>query len=193
LARTREFAERDVVDAAMRLFWSRGYERATLDDLLRRLRISKSSLYGVFSNKRELLSKALSHYGKTWMLGLIEPLSRPDAARKEIEQAFASLVTRFAGPLARQGCLMTNCAVDVAPHDAIVRENTRLLREGFEQAFRSAVERGQRQGTIQRRESAASLARVLVNALNGMSVLAKLKPGRAVLEDIARMNLSLLD
>lgn len=177
----------------MRLFWSKGYERTTLDEVLERTRISKSSFYGAFANKRELLEKALAHYGHTWMLGLIEPLSRPEAARAEIEQAFATLVSRFAGPLAAQGCLMTNCAVDVAPHDAVVQERTRALREGFERAFRGAVERGQQQGTINRRESAASLARVLVNALNGMSVLAKLKPKRSALEDIARLNLSLLD
>lgn len=193
MGRRREFAEEDVVAVAMDLFWSRGYEHTTLDDVIIRAGISKSSFYGAFAGKHDLLVRALGRYGETWMAGLLEPLSRPAAARAEIEEAFAILGARFTGSAAGQGCLMTNCAIDVAPHDAALRRHTRLLRAAFEAAMAAAVARGQAAGTIATTESATALARVLVNALNGMSVLAKLAPEPAEMADIARLSLKIMD
>jgi len=193
MGRRRAFDEDDIVEAAMQLFWKKGFERATLDELMEQTNISKSSLYNTFSSKGALLEKVLARYGETWMAGLLEPLSRPEAGRAEIEESFATLAARFSGPLAKQGCLMTNCAIDVAPHDAVAQKLTAALRGSFERILLAAVERGQAQGTISRSEPALSLARALTNALNGMSVLAKLNPRRAALEDIARLSLRILD
>ena len=193
MGRHREFREEDVVAAAMELFWRDGYEHTTLDQVIGRAGISKSSFYSAFADKHDLLKRALGRYGETWMAGLLEPLSRPGAARAEIEEAFATLSARFTGPLAGQGCLMTNCAIDVAPHDQALQRHTRLLRSAFEGAMAAAVARGQAEGTIALDESAASLARALENALNGMSVLAKLAPDPAEMRDIGRLSLKILD
>ena len=193
MGRRREFVEDDVVTAAMELFWRNGYEHTSIDDVIAQAAISKSSFYSAFAGKHDLLTRALGRYGETWMAGLLEPLSRPGAARPEIEEAFATLGARFTGPLAGQGCLMTNCAIDVAPHDQVVQRHTRMLRGAFEAAMMSAVVRGQAAGTITADESAAALARVLVNALNGMSVFAKLAPDPAEMRDIGRLSLKILD
>ncbi len=193
MGRRREFQEDDVVAAAMELFWRDGYEHTTLDDVIARAGISKSSFYSAFAGKQDLLARALGRYGETWMAGLFEPLSRPGAARAEIEEAFEILVMRFTGPLARQGCLMTNCAINVAPHDPTLQRHTRMLRGAFAAAMASAVARGQADGTISTDESAATLARVLVNALNGMSVYAKLDPDPGEMADISRLSLKILD
>jgi TetR/AcrR family transcriptional repressor of nem operon len=193
MGRHREFDEAAVVEQAMRAFWSKGFEHTTLDDVIARAKISKSSFYSAFSGKRDLLERALLRYGETWMDGLLEPLSRPGAGRGEIEECFDALVERFSGPLAAQGCLMTNCAVDAAPHDDSVRSETAKLRRAFQVGVLAAIEQGQRDGMITRSEPAQSLAAALVNALNGMSVLAKLQPQRSVLAEIARLSLRLLD
>lgn len=193
MGRRREFLEEDVVATAMELFWRQGYEHTSIDDVIAQAAISKSSFYSAFAGKHDLLTRALGRYGETWMAGLLEPLSRPGAARAEIEEAFAALGARFTGPLAGQGCLMTNCAIDVAPHDQALQRHTRILRGAFEVAMMSAVARGQAAGTITTGESAAALARVLVNALNGMSVFAKLAPDPAEMRDIGRLSLRILD
>lgn len=193
MGRRREFQEDDVVAAAMELFWRDGYEHTTLDDVIGQAGISKSSFYSAFAGKHDLLVRALGRYGETWMAGLFEPISRPGAGRAEIEEAFATLAARFAGPLAGQGCLMTNCAIDLAPHDQALQRHTRLLRGAFEAAMTGAVARGQADGTITTGESAAALARVLVNALNGMSVYAKLDPDPDEMREIGRVSLKLLD
>lgn len=193
MGRRREFHEDDVVAAAMDLFWRRGYDQTSVDDVIAQVGISKSSFYSAFAGKHDLLTRALGRYGETWMAGLLEPLSRPEAGRAEIEEAFATLSERFCGPHAHQGCLMTNCAIDVAPHDPVLQRHTATLRGAFEAAMAAAVTRGQAAGTITATESAAALARVLVNALNGMSVFAKLAPDPPAMRDISRVSLKLLD
>lgn len=193
MGRRRAFQEDDVVAAAMELFWRDGYEHTSVDDVIAQAGISKSSFYSAFAGKHDLLVRALGRYGETWMAGLFEPMSRPGAGRAEIEEAFATLATRFAGPMAGQGCLMTNCAIDVAPHDQVLQRHTRLLRGAFEAAMTGAVARGQADGTITKSESAAALARVLVNALNGMSVYAKLDPDPDEMREIAWLSLKILN
>lgn len=193
MARQREFDETQVVDSALHLFWSKGFETTTLDDICEHASISKSSLYSAFSSKHELLDKVLHRYGETWMVGLMEPVSRPNAGRAEIEEATALLIDRYASPAGRQGCLVLNCAVDVAPNDRRIRETAKGVRGVFEDALFSAIKRGQADGTIVSKESPRSLARALLTMMNGMSILAKLHPSRAALEDIARMAMKLLD
>jgi len=59
MARPREFDLNEALQAAMLLFWERGYEATSIDDLLQQMGINRASLYGTFGQKRELFLKAL--------------------------------------------------------------------------------------------------------------------------------------
>jgi len=59
MARPREFDLNEALQAAMLLFWERGYEATSIDDLLQQMGINRASLYGTLGQKRELFLKAL--------------------------------------------------------------------------------------------------------------------------------------
>ena len=64
MARPKEF-ERDVVlDRAMRVFWSRGYEATSIQALVDRMGIQRGSLYGTFGHKRALFFAAIDRYDR---------------------------------------------------------------------------------------------------------------------------------
>ena len=65
VARPRRFDERDVVDQAMELFWTRGYEGTSVTDLTAELGVHPGSMYRTFGDKHALFLRALARYRET--------------------------------------------------------------------------------------------------------------------------------
>ncbi len=193
MARGREFDEEQAVDKAMRLFWRKGYDGSPLPDLLREMDLSRSSFYNAFGEKRRVLADAVRHYMKGGMDGVLLPLFEPDAGRAAIEETFRRMLAHTAGPNGRYGCLVNNCMAEIAPRDAEARKLLVKARAMVEDGFTRAAERGQADGSISRRESPRSIGRFLLNTFSGLNVASKGRPGREVLEDIARLALRILD
>jgi AcrR family transcriptional regulator len=66
MGRPREFDTTAALDAAMRVFWEKGYEGATLTDLTNAMRINRSSMWAAFGNKEELFKQAFGRYIDTY-------------------------------------------------------------------------------------------------------------------------------
>src|SRR5262245_46430670 len=60
--RPREFDPEKALDAALEVFWSKGYEGASLPDLTEAMGINRPSLYAAFGNKEELFRTVISRY-----------------------------------------------------------------------------------------------------------------------------------
>ena len=87
LGRPRAFDPDTVLERAMHVFWSKGYEGASLSNLTRAMRINRPSLYAAFGNKEQLFGKVLDRY----MNGPLAFFRKALAARKArdvIEQIF---------------------------------------------------------------------------------------------------------
>ena len=193
MARPREFDEQQVVRRALDLFWHRGYNATSVNDLLAATELSKSSLYESFGNKRELVVEALHCYGRALMEGPIAALSQPEAARAEIEKTLKTVASIALTPVGQRGCFVNNCMAEIAPHDPVVLEAAQGVRLRLENALAAAVTRGQKAGTITHKEGARALARFLVNTLSGINLAAKSRPSKTALEDIVRVAIRALD
>src|SRR5436309_13794687 len=91
MARLREFDYEKVLDRALGLFWRGGYEATSLDDLLDEVGLSKSSFYGAFGSKHEILLACLDRYIETVVQANIDDLRR-GAPRAEIISSFATIL-----------------------------------------------------------------------------------------------------
>lgn len=193
MARAREFDEDQALERAMHLFWQRGYQAASLPELLSATGLSRSSLYETFGTKRNLLLVALNRYVQSGMCGLAAPIFQPDASRPEIEQFLGNMVSHALDNEDPIGCFVNNCASELAPQDSEVRDALRSAQEGLQRVLAEVVERGQARGQITTREAPVAIARFLIGTVSGINATAKTKPGRAVLEDMRRVSLSALD
>jgi TetR/AcrR family transcriptional regulator, transcriptional repressor for nem operon len=183
MPRPREFDEGEVLRKALGVFRARGFDGATLDELERATGLGRGSLYGAFGDKRALFHKALACYRETALDERLAALAGPEAGRAAILRFFRSLAADASCDRERRGCLVTNCSVELADRDPeFAREAARGL-DRFERAFAAAVARAQAVGDIEPTRDPVRLARFLTVCMEGMLVLARIRPDAAWLDD----------
>lgn len=190
MARTKEFEPLVALDAATELFWRKGYEAASMRELLDAMGIGRGSFYDTFGDKHALFLSALDRFQEartSWVeevllgdgLGGIEAVFR-----RSLDGLF-----QFRPP---RGCLLANSAVELAPHDpevaARISDYIRRSRDSFE----GALERARDRGEIHSDSDPRALAGFLVNTLHGLRVLARAGADRETLEDAVRVALGTL-
>src|SRR6202044_3778124 len=104
MGRPRGFDTTAALDAAMRVFWEKGYEGATLTDLTEAMRINRSSMWAAFGNKEELFKKAFERYMTTYQGFMREALGKP-TMRQVIESCLRGTVDFLSTPGNPKGCL----------------------------------------------------------------------------------------
>ncbi|MGA5195888.1 TetR/AcrR family transcriptional regulator [Streptomyces exfoliatus] len=194
MARTKEFDPDAALDAALGLFWARGYEATTLSDLVEHLGIGRASLYATFGNKHDLYLKAMDRYLETRDPGMVEELSAPGPALPAVR----GLVRRFAAQASadeerRNGCFVTNAAAELGPHDTTVARRVELSWELIETLLYAALTRARAGGELPADRDPRALARMLLVLMQGIRVVGKVSSDPARVRDATEQALSLLD
>jgi TetR/AcrR family transcriptional regulator, transcriptional repressor for nem operon len=193
MPRPKEF-ERDVVlDRAMRVFWSRGYEATSIQHLVDRMGIQRGSLYDTFGDKRALFFAAIERYDRVVTAKLMAALDEPASGKDAIRRFFRLKVELALESGRPRGCLVTNSAAELASRDRGAATRVGGVLTKIEAAFQRAVVRAQKAGEIDASRNSRALARFLTSSAQGLSVMAKTFPERAVLEDIVKVILAALD
>jgi TetR/AcrR family transcriptional repressor of nem operon len=192
MARPKEFNPDAAVDQAMRVFWAKGYEATSLDDLCDATGLNRSSLYGTFESKRELYFKSLESYARNGTAHIAQRLDR-----HPVRQAFAMFIQGLiddivAGP-GRRGCFVGNCAAELARTDRQAADHVRESLRSIEAVFADALERARKRNELRADTDIAGLARFLTAGIQGLRLFGKANPDREALEDIAKWILRALD
>ncbi|MFD0900737.1 TetR/AcrR family transcriptional regulator [Actinomadura sediminis] len=184
MARPRMFEEGRAVEAAMRAFWTSGYDGTSTAELCEATGLGRSSIYNAFASKHELFEKALARYMEIKTGGLIETLE--DTGRTVRERLRAVLESAAeaddAEPL---GCLVVNSMVEVAPRDPGIAEMLERDKRRRLDALRAAIETGMSSGEIDAGKDAAVLAEFVTATVGGIRVAARGGAGRATLLAVA--------
>lgn len=192
MARPQEFDTEAALNSAMRVFWSKGFEATSLVDLMQATGLSKSSLYGAFGDKRDLFLSAYDAYRRDRAREM-RLILETGSARQAIETFFCKIINDAAVVEPSNGCMSTNQAVELAPHDALVRNRVETDFQLIEDALAQTVERGQREGSIRPGTDPRKLARLLVVAFPGLQVMVRAGSAKPRLTDAMELLLSSLD
>lgn len=171
MARTKEFDPEAALDAAMELFWERGYAATSVADLVERLGIARASVYATFGGKHELYLKALDRYLALRDPAVISRLAGPEPALAQVRALVRDYVAEAVGERGRRGCFVVNAAVEAMAADAEVGRRVATSWTTLEVALTLALERGRTLGELRADADPASLARFLLVLLQGVKVL----------------------
>ena len=192
MSRTKEFDPDAALQAALELFWRKGYEATSMADLVDHLGIARASIYGTFGGKHDLYLKALDRYLESRDPAIIEALSQPGPALPSVR----ALIRRYAEESAvdqhRRGCFVVNTAIELLPTDRMAARRVESSWDAVEVALTSALTRARAQGELAPDRDPRALARFLLTVMQGLRVLAKGDPDPARLGDAAEAALVIL-
>ena len=173
VGRPIEFDPVQALDAAMRVFWQRGYKATSLDDLLAAMDLSKSSFYQTFGCKSELFQKCLESYRDSSVDHLRTMLDQAASGRAFMETILGNVADRVNDPMGRAGCLLVNTASEFAQRDPQIAALVTKALARTEDLFYAAVCRAQSEGDIPKSADARSLALYLVTSIGGLRGMAR--------------------
>ena len=185
MGRPREFDIDQALDRAMNVFWAKGYEGTSLQDLLEATDIARGSLYKAFKDKHSIYLAALDRYDRTVVqraIDLLRDAELGDGAvriRLFLEDACDAVARRRD----RRGCLLCNAAVDQAPSDPETQAKVVAMLKRLERAIGMALKESKRAGGwMEKRRGQAAL--MVTNAYMGLRVLARAGYAAAELQTI---------
>lgn len=193
MARPRTFEREDVVEKALGVFWRQGYQATSVQDLVEATGLNRGSLYDTFGDKHGLFLEVVEHYRSHVTAKRLAKLEEPGPAREKIATFFREVIEFSVGEGRLLGCLMTNSAIELAPHDRDTRLAVAANMAAMEASFRRVLTRARKDGEIAAGKSPADLARFLTATANGLRVMAKVAPERAALRSVVRIALESLD
>lgn len=193
MARTKDFDEKEVLKKAIGLFWDKGYNGTSMQDLVDGLGISRSSLYDTFGDKHQLYVKALQAYQDSYGSKMCTLISEAPSAKEAMRQLMEMVVDNLLDDEQRRGCFMVNAGVELAQHDAEVGTLICENEQQLEQTFLKVVKKGQSDGELDKAKDPQALARFFSNTVKGLQVSVKSTAERQFFEDVIQTALSILD
>ena len=183
--RPKGFDRDAAVRAAMDLFWERGYEGSTFDDLAAAMGINASSFRNTFKSKELLYREATDAYvseAGSWFDGVL-------AGEKDVHMAFRRLVEEAAERYTREGlplgCMVSLAATHSPPSMLSLKQMMSSHRNSAERAMMQRLRQGQEDGQIADDINVEAMAAFFNTTFRGMAVQARDGASTARLLEIA--------
>lgn len=193
MARTKDFDENEVLNKAICVFWHKGYNGTSMQDLVDGLGISRSSLYDTYGDKHTLYLKALESYEQSAGSELNRILSGTKSAKERLKELMEWVVYNLVNDKDHKGCFMVNAKIETAATDPDVYTVVCRSEQQVVDAFYKTIKVGQDKGEIANKQDAHTLANFMVNTVNGMRVTAKSTTDISFFDDIISTTLRVLD
>ncbi len=178
MGRHREFDVDQALDAALCVFWRKGYEGASFEDLTQATGVARPGLYAAFGNKEALFRRAVARYDAKYMAFMHEALDEPDsrAVVRRILVGSAEVQTMHAHA---RGCLGINGALACSDETESIRQELVRRRVAAEADLKARLERARAEGELASGADCAALARFVMTVAQGMAIQAKAGATRA--------------
>ncbi|KQN83835.1 TetR family transcriptional regulator [Sphingomonas sp. Leaf67] len=186
--RPREFCVDKALAAALGVFWSKGYEGASMSDLTEAMGITKPSLYAAFGNKEALFHKALELYESEKLEYMREALRQP-TARAVAERLMRGAIDAQMSSCDPKGCLGVISATACGAEAESIKADVMQRRASSQAALLERFEQAKRDGDLPGHVDIDGLTSYLYAIVQGMAVQAGSGATRADLERIVDTSL----
>jgi AcrR family transcriptional regulator len=183
--RPRTFDPDTALRQALDLFWERGYEGTSLNDLAQAMGIASASIYACFGSKEDLFRKVMALYGTTAGGPPRRALHEQPTARAAIHAMLRATADAITGPDTPHYCMLILVAPTGAVENHAVREFLADGRRGQLSAIKDRLARGLTDGDLTAPPASLdAIARYYATLVQGLSVQARDGANRAELETV---------
>lgn len=188
MGRHREFNLDEALDAALAVFWQKGFEGASFSDLCEATGVARPGLYSAFGNKEELFRKVLDRYEDLYLGFMREAIEQP-SAKAVVESIFRGTAKVLTLNPVSTGCLGVNGAVACSDECESIRVELVSRRTKGEIALRDRLKRAKSDGDLQFDMSPDDLSRYVMTVTQGMSIQAKAGATKKQLDRVGQLAL----
>lgn len=187
-----EFDESEALVNAAEVFWLKGYEASSTEDLLTAMKLNKGSMYNTFGNKRQLFLQAFHGFAKRFLQNINNIFQKHNNPVEAIKEIFYSVARASDPELHSKGCFYVNIMGEMSGMDDELTKVAQQKLIDVEKVFHKELQRGINEGYISSSSDPAKLAKYLVNLWNGMSISRRLY-SQEELEGLLEINLKVLE
>lgn len=193
MPRPKEFIPDDAIEKAMQVFWHKGYEATSMEDLLSAMDLNRGSLYDTFGDKRQLFLKVIDRYCTTFAGSKFSLLDQPGPALSTLRQFISGMIEGGLADPQRRGCLIANTVMELSPHEEEIAGTLRQVLKMAEDTFFRVLVRAKQQGELKNDKDPRALARFLTTMMQGTIVMIKAGAPADAVKQTAETALSILD
>ena len=193
MPRPKTFNPDDALDKAMQVFWHKGYEATSMEDLLKAMALNRGSLYDTFGDKRQLFLKVMDRYCTTFVGPKLSLLDQPGPALPTLHRFINGMIEGGLADPQRRGCFISNTVMELSPHEKEIAGTLRQALKMAEDAFFKVLARAKEQGELKEEKDPRALARFLTTMMQGIVVMIKAGTSAEVVKQTAETGLSILD
>lgn len=165
------FNHDEALEKALQVFWTHGYEGASMAELTAAMGMNKPSIYAAFGNKEELFRQALNKY-MTGPVSYIQEAMQQPTAKQAVEMLLIKSAEVLCGCDSPRGCMIVQGALTVGQGAEIIKRELITYRQGFEAALKKRFDQAKKESDLPRDADTARLAKYIATVHQGMSVQA---------------------
>jgi TetR/AcrR family transcriptional repressor of nem operon len=188
--RNRLFDEEKALAQAAEVFWIKGYEAASTEDLLSAMNMNKGSLYNAFGNKRELFIKVFEWFAQRFIRNMKEVFAKHSNAIDAIREIFLHVAYPDDPMDHTKGCFYVNILGETTGMDPDLEKIAKEKLIEIEKLFHKELTKAQKTGQLTSAIQPALLAKHLLNLWNGINITRRLYSEKE-LEKLVELNLQL--
>ncbi|MFW2446818.1 TetR/AcrR family transcriptional regulator [Erythrobacter sp. A30-3] len=181
--RPREFDTELALGAALRVFWAKGYEGASLSDLTDEMGITRPSLYAAFGNKEALFRQALDLYERDKLTYIGDAIEAPTARGVAERLLMGSVDAATTGDC--KGCMGVIASVACQSVEPSIRDDVNARAESSRRAIIARMQQAIDAGEFRVATEAEAITRYLLAIMQGISVQAQSGASREELLQVA--------
>jgi len=192
MARPREFKLEDAIQRAGDVFWDKGYQAASLEDLMEGTGLAKGSIYKAFHDKRALFLAALDQYSDQAIARFSQDLDQPGSPTAAIQFSFERFIERSSTAKGTRGCLITNTATELGTRDPEIASHLRSYFQRRVDLFAKTLRRAKEAGELEASQDVLELANFLEVTIQGLRVMVRMETPMASIRQTVKTALSIL-
>lgn len=173
MGRPIEFDPEKALVDAMHVFWSRGFEASSMQDILKATGLSKSSLYQTFGSKQDLFDCCLDFYCNDSYSKFKELLDNSSSGREFIESTFKSITDSCDSAEGRKGCFLMNTVSEFAKRDKHLAKAMSYQIKRVEQILAEAIKKDMAEKKLNQDLDEKALATYFITNLSGLRTMVK--------------------
>ncbi len=191
VGRPKKFDEQQALAAALEVFWKRGYEAASCEELLEAMGINSGSMYSTFGDKKALYEQAFELYANDVFFRTQEILNGPGSPLENV-RTWVRGWQEFQEEHECKGCLVSHTIIEFGSSENPVGQRARKLIADMQAMLQEKLQDAQDLGELPEGHQPADLATFFVNTAHGMTVVARSGTGERDIPGIIRTMLVLL-